>query len=449
MSTTERPPTERSERNAPGRNGVEIARPLGGVGGFYRSYEVYQRQRVQQSTYLVHPRFFSRPEFLRDPYPTLKLIRENYPFLRDWVSNCDWVTAYNDVTSIFVDDANFETRTKLWFYGMAGWGRDLGQELPVLSTWTQRIDACIEPVARKLASDIRERRHGDLVDDFTNNLDLRILCDVLDLPAERHEQFAAGYRAMHEGWQWHPRREEAGRAALADLAAMFAPLLEERRQRPGDDLISAVAALDLADGPAQAEDLVATLLEADGDSLRASLANMWCLLLTHPDQLADVRGDAALIKRAWQESIRHSAPIVQARRFARHEVERFGRLIPEGGMLICSAAAANRDATVFSEPDRFDVHRTDLCFREARGQYRADGLPSGISFGTGKPSKFPAIPEDRPRSWYAVTRDAAVTASRVLIELLPGLRLADGAAPALLCRWPGDSHTCWDLAVEV
>ena len=254
---------------------------------------------------------------------------------------------------------------------------------------------------------------------------------------------------MHEGWQWHPAREEAGKAALDDMAAMFAPLLEERRRHPAEDLISTIAMLDPDGGAARAEDLVTTLLEADGDTLRGSLANMWFLLLTDPEQLYRVRSDEALVKRAWQESVRHSAPVIQARRFARHEVERFGRLIPEGGMVLCSAAAANRDTTVFSEPDRFDVHRTDLCFREARGQYRADGLPSGISLGTGKPSKFPAIPEDRPRSWYAVTRDCAVKASQVLIEMLPGLRLAEGAAPRLLSRWPGDLHTCWELPVSV
>jgi hypothetical protein len=138
---------------------------------------------------------------------------------------------------------------------------------------------------------------------------------------------------------------------------------------------------------------------------------------------------------------------VSADRVARHEVERFGRLLPDGALVRLSAAAANRDPRVFADPDTWDLHRRDLCQREPRGQYRADGLPSGISFGTGAPSRHPAVPEDRPRSRYAITRDLAVRTTRVILDELPTVRLADGATPTLRSlRW-GEIHTCWTLPV--
>ena len=56
------------------------------------------------------------------------------------------------------------------------------------------------------------------------------------------------------------------------------------------------------------------------------------------------------------------------------------------------------------------MQRKDLCQREPRGQYRADGLCSGIALGLGTPSVHPAVPEDRPRSLYALTRDTVVLA---------------------------------------
>jgi pulcherriminic acid synthase len=128
-------------------------------------------------------------------------------------------------------------------------------------------------------------------------------------------------------------------------------------------------------------------------------------------------------------------------------VERFGRLLPDGALVVCSAAAANRDPRVFHDPDRFDVLRRDLCQREPRGHYRADGLASGVAFGLGTPSKYPAVPEDRPRSRYAITRDAVTTASQVLLDTVTDLRVADGAAPVLRSLRLGEMHTCWELPV--
>jgi hypothetical protein len=139
--------------------------------------------------------------------------------------------------------------------------------------------------------------------------------------------------------------------------------------------------------------------------------------------------------------------VLSTQTFTRHEVERFGRLLPEGALVICSAAAANRDPRVFADPDRFIPGRADLTQREPRGQYRADGLASGISFGSGRPSRFPALPEDRPRSRYALNRDVAVSASMLLLERFEALALAPGAEPCLTALTLGEMHTCWSLPV--
>jgi pulcherriminic acid synthase len=153
------------------------------------------------------------------------------------------------------------------------------------------------------------------------------------------------------------------------------------------------------------------------------------------------------VKFSWLETLRHSTPVLTANRWTRHEVERFGQLLPEGALVICAAGAANRDPRLFAEPDRFDVARKDLCPREPRGQYRADGLPAGIAFGLGKPTKFPAVPEDRPRSLYAITRDTAVAASNILLDRLAHLRLKSGPAPMVRSLRVGDMHACWSLPV--
>jgi cytochrome P450 len=429
-----------------GANGVAIPEATHGSAG-HRTYEVYQRERVGQSTEKIKPIALVSREFARDPYPLLAILRENYPCYRDWLSNCFWITRYDDVTSIFTDDANFETRPKRWFYGIPDYGRDLRQALPVLVAQANAIDAHAESLARDVVADFAARGEANLATEFAARYALELLTRVLDIPAADSGAFAARYWRMQSGAHWDPRSEQDGLAAIAELTDYFRPLLAERRQTPGDDLVSAVAALQLDGGPARAEDLVITLLEMDHETLHGALANLWCLLLTHGDEFAKVREEPWLLKVAVLETFRHSAPVLAARRFARHEVERFGRLLPEGALMMCSAAAANRDPRVFRDPDRFVADRRDICHREARGQYRADGLATGVTVGLGPPSKHPALPEDRPRSLYAITRDSIVTASRVLLEMLDDLHVAPGAAPGLTCRRIGEMHTCWDLPV--
>lgn len=207
--------------------------------------------------------------------------------------------------------------------------------------------------------------------------------------------------------------------------------------------------LHLDAAPIGARDVVVTLLERDHETLHGALANLWYLLLTHPDEFAKARSERRLMKLAYLETLRHSTPVLAAKRFTRHEVERFGKLLPQGALVVCSAAAANRDPRIFRDPDRFIVDRRDLCQREARGQYRADGLASGIAFGLGKPSIYPAIPEDRPRSRYALTRDTVVTISMQLIEYAEEITLDKGADPHLTALSLGEMHTCWRLPVRV
>jgi pulcherriminic acid synthase len=418
----------------------------------YRTYEIYQRERVHESTEKIRPIQLVSSEFVRDPYPLLEILRENYPCYRDWLGNSYWITRYDQVTSVFTDDANFESRSKLWFYGAEDYGRDLRDELPVLTSHAARTDAHVRSVAETLVADLTRSRAdtgtADLALEFAARLPLELLAKVLDLPGDDFAFFAERYWKMQRGFDWNAEDEQAGLRAMDELARYFQPLLEARRADPADDMISAIAGLRLPEGPATAEDLVATLLEGDHETLHGALANLWFLLLTHPDQLAMVSEDQRMLKFAYLEALRHSTPVLWKKRYTRHEVERFGRLLPTGGLFYCAAAAANRDPRVFSDPDSFNIARKDLCQREPRGHYRSDGLPAGVALGLGKPSRHPGLPEDRPRSLYAITRDSIVTASAVLLENLPDIHLQAGAQPQLRSLRLGEMHTCWHLPVE-
>jgi cytochrome P450 len=412
----------------------------------YRSYEVYQRERVG-SPPPVKPGQLRTQDYLDDPYTLLANLRNYGPSFRDWQGNAFWITHYNDVTSVLVDSANFATRSKRWFYGLATFGRDLRNNVPFLTAQAAGIDKHAPVVAREIVEAFAKRGTADLATEFAAVFPLQLLGRTWGIPDADLPVFAERYLRMQRGFRWNTANQEAGKQAMLQLVSYFTPLLAARRADPQDDVLSALATLEI-DGPAiDAHDVVATLLEGDHETLHGALANMWFLLLTHPEQLNMVNNTRRLVKYAYLETLRHSTPVLSGERFAKREVERFGLLIPEGALVICSAAGANRDETIFADADQFIVGRKDLVQREPRGQYRADGLPAGITPALGTPSKFPALPVGRPRSLYAITRDVATIASHALLDATSNLKLAPGAQPVLKSRGYGELHTCWHLPV--
>ncbi len=410
--------------------------PRGSRTGF-RSYEVYQRMRVRETTPLIKPRQLSSSAYLDDPFTLVGILRENYPCYRDWPGNAFWITRYDDVTSVFVDDANFETRSKRWRSGIAETADDFGADSVVRGYLTTYADEHGETIARELVGAMTVGSTQDLAIEVCARFPIRLLARTLGVDDEHEERFARAFFAMHRGVGWEPLARQVARAAIEELRELLRAPMDQ-----GDGLAAVIAHLG-----GTVDDVVATILEADHETLHGGLANMWSLLFSHPEQLDAVRTEPRLLKLAWAETLRHSPPVLSADRFARREVERFGRLLPEGALVRCSAAAGNRDPRIFDDPDTFDLFRKDVCQREPRGTYRADGLASGISFGTGAPSKHPAVPEDRPRSAYALTRDLALTVSRVLLAECPGMRLADGVVPSRRSLRVGEVHTCWALPV--
>ncbi|MEM9622296.1 MAG: cytochrome P450 [Pseudomonadota bacterium] len=436
-----------------GLNGVAIpqrqTRPDDAAPG-YRTYEVYQRERVGESTEKIKPMQLVSADYAADPFPLMSILRDNYPCYRDWVNNCYWVSGYNDVTSIFSDDANFTSRSKLWYYQQEAYGRDLSDQLAVQVCRAEGMDQFATPVAEQLVeqlqAQIQATGSADLARTFAAQYNPLLQARILDLPDALVEPFANLHWQMQRGAKWQPQRTEAGWAATLAMEELLAPLLQTRQAGGGTDLISVVAELG-----GSAADLVTTVLEHDHATLHGGLANLWHHLLTDDTAptaqiLDEVRQDRRLLKVAYLETLRHAPPVVTAHRFARHEVERFGRLLPEGALLKVSAAGANRDPRVFADPDVYQRQRRDICHREPRGQYRADGLASGIAFGLGKPSIHPAVPEDRPRSLYALTRDTVIKASQVLLESLPNLQLTD--TPRQHCLGLDELYACWSLQIK-
>jgi cytochrome P450 len=182
----------------------------------WRSYEVYQRMRVRDATALIKPRQLSSDAYLSDPFPLVAILRENYPCYRDWPGNAFWVTRYDDVTSVFTDTANFESRTRAWSCGIEGWGRDLRSEVSVETAIAQRADDAVPHIVERLIREMRVRFDAgqpiDLATEFCARLPFELFTEILGVTAT--DELARWYFAIQRAAGWEPRSREAGVTAL-------------------------------------------------------------------------------------------------------------------------------------------------------------------------------------------------------------------------------------------
>jgi cytochrome P450 len=135
-----------------------------------------------------------------------------------------------------------------------------------------------------------------------------------------------------------------------------------RRQAPGDDLVSSlIAETDVEGGRLTEDELVTTctlLLNAGHEASVNVVGNGVTALLDHPDQLAALRADPALVPTAVEELIRYDSPLQLFERTAIEDTTVEDVTVPAGAKIAALLGAANRDPAAFDEPDRFDVTRT-------------------------------------------------------------------------------------------
>jgi cytochrome P450 len=145
---------------------------------------------------------------------------------------------------------------------------------------------------------------------------------------------------------------------LREFSDYFVPLMRERKQNPGTDLISDIVS-DEADilNASEAVMFILTLMSAGIETTSNLIGNVVVSLLERPDQLALVLDDPSLVPAAIEESLRFDSPFQFSFREAAQDVELSGVTIPRGETIILLIGAANRDEKYFPEPGRFDVTR--------------------------------------------------------------------------------------------
>ncbi len=331
---------------------------------------------------------FASPH-LEDPHSTLRQAREEAPVffseaLHTWV-----VTRYDDVTAILADPLRFSSAAAITNVpapppppilavlstGIPYEGGMVDMDPPVHTAYRRLFNRAFTPrrlvdmnpriaqIVAELVGAFAAQGRGDLVRDVAYPLPMRVIAGIFGVPEADMDAF--------KRWsdQWlillgqRGTMEELTTAAenVVAFQTYIRDFLEERRASPGDDLTGdlfrAVAELDDPPSTEALVGVVMTILFAGHETTTTLIGNAVRLLLEHPEELKAVKSEPSLLPATITETLRFDPPVPSMYRTTTCQAEVGGITLPEGTHLQLSFVSANRDPSVFPDPDVFDVHR--------------------------------------------------------------------------------------------
>jgi cytochrome P450 len=226
-------------------------------------------------------------------------------------------------------------------------------------TFSPRMVEQLEPRVQAIVDTLLDALEppADLVPHFTKPLPIMVICELLGTPYEDRPRIESWARTLVSNTL--PREEIT--AAEQDIQAYLRELVEAKRQVPDDSLISELTRVNDTEHHLTPEELVSNLqvlLTAGHETTVNQLGNFTVTLLRHPEQLALVRDDPGLMGRAIEELFRFSrlSSAILAR-VTTEDVVLDGVPVPKGAAVLPIVAAANRDPSVYPDPDRLDIMR--------------------------------------------------------------------------------------------
>jgi cytochrome P450 len=385
----------------------------------------------------------SLAELDSDPYGGYRRLRADQPVcwlpeLKQWL-----VTKWVDVATVLRDAGTFTT-------GMPGsaliqlcdgvpLGARVGEDHREIKEAVAHdyaphrindfVDTVVRPHAQRLAADVFPAGRAELLGTYFEPATLSSHADLLGIggtDVARLRRWGRSIVGASTNFHGDPATAAEARAAMADLDSVLTPVVDRLRTEPDTSLISHLLHANRpVDGPRQDADVLPVLKQFCQGQLQASWLGAWTLLalLGHPGQLAEVLADRWLVGAAVYEALRWSSPLGVVTRRTTRPVVLSGQEIPADAVLAVSVGSANRDETVFTDPDTFDIHRT---------------VRTNFGFGMGE-HHCPA---------YAFVPAIARTTLDVLLDHVPNPRPTRGWAPAprgWKLRLPGPLRMTWDI----
>lgn len=316
------------------------------------------------------------PEFYAQMHQRLRLVREREPVhyiasLKTWCA-----TTYADCELIFRDPRFIKRKWAQVVVDVFGADTFVGDFLffkdPPEHTRLRRLlreslrPAMIDALAPRavevtdqLINNLRRAGGGDLVKDFAWRLPVPVIGSLFALPQSDSEMIETWGRDLFLGSDMtRPDRLPAGKRAMKEMYAYFSAHLEHCRARGDDTFMMALAATSLDGDRMSDHELVLMCLQlliGGYDTTANQIGSGAYLLLSHPDQLRQLRDDWSLLGHAVEEILRCEPASALLGREAAADVTFGDKTIRSGELIGPLVAAANRDPARFPNPDEFDI----------------------------------------------------------------------------------------------
>ncbi|MDA1760557.1 cytochrome P450 [Bacillus cereus] len=223
-----------------------------------------------------------------------------------------------------------------------------------------QLDGRIQRIADDLISDIERKGTLNLVDDYSFPLPIIVISEMLGIPKEDQEKFRIWSHAVIASPETPEEIKETDKQ-LSEFITYLQYLVDMKRKEPKEDLVSALIVAESEGHKLSARELysmIMLLIVAGHETTVNLITNTVLALLENPNQLQLLKDNPKLIDSAIEEGLRYYSPVeVTTARWAAEPFQIHEQTIQKGDMVVIALASANRDETVFENPEVFDITR--------------------------------------------------------------------------------------------
>ncbi|WP_371872931.1 cytochrome P450 [Notoacmeibacter sp. MSK16QG-6] len=326
--------------------------------------------------------------FVDDPYPTYRALLAHAP-VRKLGENSYLLSRHADLTSVYKDTTLYSSDKTVEFgekYGDAPLFQHHTTSLvfndPPLHTRVRSIlagalnpravsalESDVEALVGRLLDDL-ESKAGcgetvDLIEDFASAIPVEVIGNLLAVPHDERGPLRDWSLSILGALEpvLSEEEERRGNRAVTEFLAYLETLVARRREQPGDpekDMLTRLIQGEKSGEKLSEKELLQNcifILNAGHETTTNLIGNGLELLDRFADQRQRLLDDPSLIRTAVEEMLRYESSNQLGNRMTTVPVTFDGVEMPAGTFLTLCIGAANRDPTIFDEPDRFDIGR--------------------------------------------------------------------------------------------